>query len=162
MTSPSTRLSCRLYDMVKAHGMEMLTYQDEKIAATRKANKYVLHEAFINKMLVVEYADFVNEVRYPINKCLVVGDPAPLHQLELQVVEAFRGRMDAYRSAGFLPSSACRRDRQEQLPLAAAHQDVGISREQVIACGDGYNDQSMIEFAGLWCRHGQCAEGHPG
>ena len=25
----------------------------------------------------------------------------------------------------------------------------GISREEVIACGDGYNDLSMIRFAGL-------------
>ena len=25
----------------------------------------------------------------------------------------------------------------------------GIRREEVIACGDGYNDQSMIRFAGL-------------
>lgn len=137
-----------LYDMVKAHGMEMLTYQDEKIAATRKANKYVLHEAFINKMPVVEYADFVNEVRYPINKCLVVGDPAPLHQLELQVVEAFKGRMDAYRSAGFflecVPPGIDKSNSLRQLIKT-----LGISREQVIACGDGYNDQSMIEFAGL-------------
>jgi HAD superfamily hydrolase (TIGR01484 family) len=92
-----------LYDMVKAHGFEMLTYQDEKIAATRKANKYVLHEAFINKMPVVEYADFVHEVRYPINKCLVVGDPAPLHQLEQQVVEAFRGQDGCLPLCRFLP-----------------------------------------------------------
>lgn len=66
-----------LYHKVKAAGMEMLTYQDEKIAATKRANKYVLHEAFINKMPVVEFSDFVHEVRYPINKCLVVGDPSP-------------------------------------------------------------------------------------
>jgi HAD superfamily hydrolase (TIGR01484 family) len=64
-----------LYEAVKKHGMEMLTYQDEKIAATKKANKYVLHEAFINKMPVEEYADFIHQIRYPINKCLVVGDP---------------------------------------------------------------------------------------
>ena len=26
---------------------------------------------------------------------------------------------------------------------------MGISRNEVIACGDGFNDLSMIEFAGL-------------
>ncbi len=26
---------------------------------------------------------------------------------------------------------------------------IGMKREQMIACGDGYNDQSMIRFAGL-------------
>ncbi len=26
---------------------------------------------------------------------------------------------------------------------------ISMKREQVIACGDGYNDRSMIQFAGL-------------
>ena len=26
---------------------------------------------------------------------------------------------------------------------------LGLTREQMIACGDGFNDRSMIEFAGL-------------
>lgn len=137
-----------LYDAVKAAGMEMLTYQDEVIAATKKANKYVLHEAFINKMPVVEYDDFIHQVRYPINKCLVVGDPAPLHDLELRLGEAFKGRMDAYRSAGFflecVPPGIDKAHSLERL-----FDIVGVSRDEVIACGDGYNDQSMIRFAGL-------------
>ena len=28
-------------------------------------------------------------------------------------------------------------------------QKIGITRENVIACGDGFNDISMIEYAGL-------------
>ena len=137
-----------LYDAVKAAGMEMLTYQDEVIAATKKANKYVLHEAFINKMPVVEYSDFVNQVKYPINKCLVVGDPAPLHELELRLVDAFKGRMDAYRSAGFFLECVPPGIDKER-SLARLFEILSIDREAVIACGDGYNDQNMIQFAGL-------------
>ena len=137
-----------LYEAVKKHGMEMLTYQDEKIAATKKANKYVLHEAFINKMPIVEYTDFIHQIRYPINKCLVVGDPAPLHELELQLAETFKGVMDVYRSAGFflecVPPGIDKAHSLERL-----FELTGIRREEVIACGDGYNDQSMIRFAGL-------------
>lgn len=58
-------------------GMEILTYQGEAIAASRGKNKYVLHEAF-NKMPVIEYEDFLSQVRHPVNKCLIVGDPKPL------------------------------------------------------------------------------------
>lgn len=137
-----------LYDAVKSAGMEMLTYQDEVIAATRKANKYVLHEAFINKMPVVEYDDFIHQVRYPINKCLVVGDPAPLHELELRLVESFKGRMDAYRSAGFflecVPPGI-----DKARSLARLFEMLSLSKDEVIACGDGYNDQNMIRYAGL-------------
>lgn len=137
-----------LYDAVKSAGMEMLTYQDEVIAATRKANKYVLHEAFINKMPVVEYDDFIHQVRYPINKCLVVGDPVPLHELELRLVESFKGRMDAYRSAGFflecVPPGI-----DKARSLARLFEMLSLSKDEVIACGDGYNDQNMIRYAGL-------------
>lgn len=137
-----------LYEAVKKYGMEMLTYQDEKIAATKKANKYVLHEAFINKMPVVEYTDFIHQIRYPINKCLVVGDPAPLHELELQLAGTFKGMMDVYRSAGFflecVPPGI-----DKAHSLKRLFELTGIRREEVIACGDGYNDQSMIRFAGL-------------
>lgn len=137
-----------LYHKVKAAGMEMLTYQDEKIAATKRANKYVLHEAFINKMPVVEFSDFVHEVRYPINKCLVVGDPAPLHELELDLQTAFRGRMDAYRSAGFFLECVPPGIDKAQ-SLQRLFEILGLSKDEVIACGDGYNDQNMIRFAGL-------------
>ena len=33
--------------------------------------------------------------------------------------------------------------------LAKLIATLGIAREEVIACGDGYNDKGMIEFAGL-------------
>jgi hypothetical protein len=137
-----------LYHAAKDAGMEILTYQGEGIAATKKENKYVLHEAFINKMPVVEYTDFLGQLVYPINKCLIVGDPSPLHELELRLVAQLDTQMSLYRSAGFF---------LECVPLGIdkAHsierllQLVGITREEIIACGDGYNDQSMISYAGL-------------
>ncbi len=137
-----------LYHAAKDAGMEILTYQGEGIAATKKENKYVLHEAFINKMPVVEYTNFLGQLVYPINKCLIVGDPSPLHELELRLVAQLDTQMSLYRSAGFF---------LECVPLGIdkAHsierllQLVGITREEIIACGDGYNDQSMISYAGL-------------
>ena len=137
-----------LYQAAMAHGMQILTYQGQVIAASKRENKYVLHEAFINKMEVVEYADFLSQVHYPINKCLVVGDPEPLHRLELQLAPRFEGRLSVYRSSGFflecVPPGI---DKAHSLDRLLQH--LGLPREQVIACGDGYNDQSMIRFAGL-------------
>ena len=137
-----------LYDEAKAAGMEILTYQGEGIAATRKKDKYVLHEAFINKMPVEQYDDFPRQVEFPINKCLIVGDPKPLHQLELRLATKMQGRILVYRSSGFFLECVPIGIEKSQ-SLARLIASLGITRQEMIAIGDGYNDKGMIEYAGL-------------
>ena len=137
-----------LFQEAKKAGMEILTYQGEGIAATNKDDEYVQHEAFINKMPVTQYDDFLNQLVYPINKCLIVGDPTPLHELEIRLAKELEGKMDVYRSADFfLECVPLGIDKARALDRLIS--SLGISREEVIACGDGYNDLSMIRFAGL-------------
>jgi len=137
-----------LFQETKKAGMEILTYQGEGIAATNKDDEYVQHEAFINKMPVMQYDDFLNQLVYPINKCLIVGDPTPLHELELRLTKELEGKMDVYRSADFfLECVPLGIDKARSLDRLIS--SLRISREEVIACGDGYNDLSMIRFAGL-------------
>lgn len=137
-----------LYRLASDAGCEILTYQGQRIAATSVRNKYVMHESFINKMPIVHYADFVNQVVHPISKCLIVGDPKILINLEHQVNEQMAGRVSAYRSAGFflecVPPGI-----DKAAALSGLLQTINISRDEVIAVGDGYNDLSMIEYAGL-------------
>lgn len=137
-----------LFQETKKAGMEILTYQGEGIAATNKDDEYVQHEAFINKMPVTQYDDFLNQLVYPINKCLIVGDPTPLHKLEIRLAKELEGKMDVYRSADFfLECVPLGIDKARALDRLIS--SLRISREEVIACGDGYNDLSMIRFAGL-------------
>ena len=137
-----------LYHAAKEAGMQILTYQGEGIAATDKNDKYVQEEARINKMPVEEYDDFLQQLVYPINKCLIVGDPAPLHQLEIKLKKELEGRMDVYRSADyFLECVPLGIDKARSLDRLII--TLGITKEEVIACGDGYNDLSMINFSGL-------------
>ena len=137
-----------LFQEAKKAGMEILTYQGEGIAATNKDDEYVQHEAFINKMPVIQYDNFLNQLVYPINKCLIVGDPTPLHELELRLAKELEGKMDVYRSADFfLECVPLGIDKARSLDRLIS--SLGISRKEVIACGDGYNDLSMIRFAGL-------------
>lgn len=146
-----------LYQEAKKANMEILTYQGEGIAATNKDDKYVQHEAFINKMPVMQYDDFLHQLVYPINKCLIVGDPTPLHELELRLSKELEGRMDVYRSADFfLECVPLGIDKARSLNRLIS--SLGISREEVIACGDGYNDLSMIRFAGLGVAMANAAE----
>ena len=137
-----------LYQEAMKAGLEILTYQGEGIATTNKNDKYVEHEAFINKMPIVQYDDFLNQLVYPINKCLIVGDPTPLHKLELRLAKELEGKMEVYRSADFfLECVPLGIDKARSLDRLIS--TLGIQQEEVIACGDGYNDLSMIRFAGL-------------
>ena len=146
-----------LFQEAKKAGMEILTYQGEGIAATNKDDEYVQHEAFINKMPVTQYDDFLNQLVYPINKCLIVGDPTPLHELELRLAKELEGKMDVYRSADFfLECVPLGIDKARSLDRLIS--SLGISREEIIACGDGYNDLSMIRFAGLGVAMANAAE----
>lgn len=137
-----------LYDDARAAGMEILTYQGESIAASSRKNKYVLHEAFINKMPVIQYDDFPSQVRHPINKCLIVGDPKPLHTLETSLSGKYPDRLSVYRSSGFflecVPPGIEKSNSLDKLISS-----IGIDRSEVIAVGDGYNDIGLIRYAGL-------------
>ena len=56
--------------------------------------------------------------------------------------------MSVYRSAGFfLECVPLGIDKARSIERLIS--TLNISREEIIACGDGYNDQSMIRFAGL-------------
>lgn len=130
------------------HPFNILTYQGESIAATDINDKYVRHEAFINKMPLVQYDDFPNQVQPPINKCLIVGAPTPLALLEKNLATTLQGKCGVYRSADFfLECVPCGIDKAAS--LARLIKELGLKREETIAVGDGYNDLSMIEYAGL-------------
>ena len=146
-----------LYVEALKAGMAILTYQGEGIAATDKENRYVQEEAFINKMPVVQYNDFLSQLVYPVNKCLIVGDPSPLHELELRLAEKMEGKMEVYRSAEYFIECVPRGiDKARSIDRLIT--TLGIRREEIIACGDGYNDLSMIHFAGLGVAMANAAE----
>lgn len=137
-----------LYNAADKAGLAILTYQDYGIVTTQKDNNYVEHEAFINKLPVTQCDNFVEDLQYPINKCLIVGDPTPLHELELQLSKDLFGQVEVYRSAGFflecVPPGV---DKAKSLERLLAM--VNIDKDDVIAVGDGFNDLSMIEYAEL-------------
>ena len=129
-------------------GMQILTYKGEGIIATSDKDPYVMEEAHINQMPVLQANAFLNDIVYPINKCLIVGSPAPLHDLELRLSQRLKHEMELYRSADyFLECVPLGIDKAES--IGKLIDILGIKRQEIIACGDGYNDVSMLKFAGL-------------
>lgn len=137
-----------LYEESQKANVSIVSYLDDVIITETPDNQYVEIEAFINKMQVQKVDNFVDALRAPVTKCLMVGEPEKLVKEEERLKKKIGNRLNIYRSEPFfleiMPQNI---DKAYSLEKLLKH--LGLTREQMIACGDGFNDRSMIEFAGL-------------
>ncbi|MBO5698410.1 MAG: HAD family phosphatase [Bacteroidaceae bacterium] len=137
-----------LYEASKQEGVNILSYDNECIVTEEVDNQYVAHEAFLNKMAVRECENFLNETPRPLPKCLMVGDADLLVGVEKKLAERFKGIISVYRSEPFfLELVPLGIDKAESLKKLLNH--LGMTTEDMVAMGDGFNDLSMIKLAGL-------------
>lgn len=138
----------QLYDMAKNHGVDIVSYLDRDVIAENGENKYVLHEASLNKMPLRVVDSFKETVNCAVPKCLIVGESEQLVSLEERMKSVFEGEMNIFRSEPFfLELMPLNIDKAASLQVLLNH--LGMKREEMICCGDGFNDLSMIKFAGL-------------
>lgn len=137
-----------IYNCSKSSGFPVMTYIGKEIFTEAPDNKYVAHASFINKMTIHGVSDFLHEIELPLNKCLIVGEPDSLHQLELKMKEEYGHLMGIFRSQPFfIEVVPLHIDKAKTLDVLL--KDLGFTRDNLIAVGDGWNDISMIEYAGL-------------
>lgn len=138
-----------LYHIVKKYaGADVLTYTSENILSGIKPNKYTELESRINKMPIIQTKDFTSEITEPVNKFLVTGEPNIIQRIKKEAEEFFRSYLYIYCSDPFfLEIMPPRVDKAHSLLKLLT--SIGLSPEQMICCGDGYNDLTMIETAGL-------------
>lgn len=132
----------------KEHGVNVLTYENDFIITPDASDQYVKKEAAINKLKVKEIEDMESYVDFPVVKFLMLDDGDYLALVEPKV-KAFLGRdYSVYRSEPYfleiLPKGI---DKAASLERLLAR--LGMEKSEMIACGDGYNDLSMIKYAGL-------------
>ena len=134
-----------LYECARTHQLSILTYDGAEIITENSQDPYVLKEAFLNKITL------------PVAKCLIVGDADKLIPLEAELCLRLQGRINVFRSEPYflelVPQGI-----DKALSLAVLLKEIGVAREEVIAIGDGYNDLSMIRFAGLGIAMGNAQE----
>ena len=103
-----------------------------------------------NKMPLIETGNFMATITDPQHKCLVTGAPRKLWHLERRITKQFRSTLSVCRSESFLleimPKGI---DKAEA--LRELLERVGGKTEELLCCGDGYNDLGMMHFAGTSC-----------
>ena len=139
-----------LYDFAEKAQLPIVTYLPEAILASKNEGEYLAEEARINGMPVVVAQNFVEEamqIAGGSTKFLIPGEPELLIQLESEMKAAHSEQMEVFRSAPFfleLPPKGI--DKAQSLQRLLTH--LGLERESLMAFGDGFNDLSMIQFAG--------------
>lgn len=137
-----------LYEAANANHQAILTYDNEFILTENPDDEYVLKEAFLNKMQIRAVDNFLEAAPLPLPKCLIVGEPTQLMQTEAELSLRLQRHISVYRSEPyFLELVPLGIDKAQS--LAVLLEKTGMTREEMVAMGDGYNDLSMIKFAGL-------------
>ena len=81
-------------------------------------------------------------------KCMLMERGGYLAGVEERLKERIGSRLSIYRSEPYfleiMPKGI-----DKARSLARLLEVLGLDREQMIACGDGYNDLTMIKYAGL-------------
>ena len=146
-----------LYECARSHQLSILTYDGAEIVTENSQDPYVQKEAFLNKMAVRETNDFLTDITLPVAKCLIVGDADKLIPLEAELCLRLQGRINIFRSEPYflelVPQGI-----DKALSLAVLLKEIGVEHKEMIAIGDGYNDLSMIKFAGLGIAMGNAQE----
>lgn len=143
------RESTKRSENTPARGIDVLTYTPEHILSGIKSNQYTELESRINQMPVIDASEnFLDCVPDDPNKFLVTGDPAVLDQIRKELSKQFHSYLSVYCSDPFfvevMPAGI---DKAHSLLKLLT--SIGLTTEQMICCGDGYNDLTMIETAGL-------------
>ena len=137
-----------LYDSAKKNGFEIISYLNEYIISENPDNPYIQHEAFLNKMQCKKVASFLETINVPVPKCLIVGEPTSLKDLEQDMKTVLNGKMNIFRSEPFF-LELVPNDIDKARSLERLLKDLNLTADEMIAIGDGFNDVSMIKYAGL-------------
>lgn len=137
-----------LYKRSWEAGLTILSYNGKYILTENAEDKYVKYESFLTKMKIKETDNFLRDLQLPADKCLVVGEPEELVPLEEKLRQEISNRINIYRSEAFylelVPKGI-----DKAASLSVLLERLHLKKDELIAIGDGYNDISMLQYAGL-------------
>ncbi len=129
-------------------GVDIITYTDTDILSGIAPNQYTEKESAINRMPVRTVHNFPSVLTFPVNKLLVPGEPDVLDVLMERLKEQYHGLLNIYKSEPYfleiMPQNI-----DKAYSLKKLLDTLRLTADQMICCGDGYNDVTMIEYAGL-------------
>lgn len=136
----------RLYDLSLRHNVGIHTYFEDEIIATEKY-KYTMFESELTGIKVHVIDDFKKYVDRPVVKAIMVDEPEILKGIEKPIREELKDEMHITFSKPFF-LEFMKKGINKGSALTFLMEQLNISKEEVIAFGDSFNDIQMLEVAG--------------
>ncbi|MGB8453322.1 MAG: Cof-type HAD-IIB family hydrolase [Anaerocolumna sp.] len=138
----------KLHAAALEYSVGIISYENNCIITDMDTDEYMEKEANINGITIKKVNNFPTYINFDVNKCLMTGPGSKLEELEVIMRKKFGDRISVYRSEPFfLELMPLNIDKAYSLGKLLDYLD--LSKEQMISCGDGYNDLSMIQYAGM-------------
>ena len=137
-----------LYTAALKNSVGIISYENDSVIAGTDIDEYMEREARLNGISIKKVDDFPNYINFDVNKCLMTGPGSHLEKVEQILIKQFGHRLNIYRSEPyFLELMPMNIDKAYSLGKLLQH--LGLSKDQMISCGDGFNDLSMIQYSGM-------------
>lgn len=137
----------QLFDLSQRENIWIHTYMNDEII-TQENNPFTEIEGKLTGLPIKTVADFKQTVSSPVVKVLMVKEENYLKEVEARLQKELANDLSVMRSKPYFLEFT-ELGVTKGTSLAILIEKLGISREEVIAIGDSYNDVAMIEFAGL-------------
>lgn len=137
-----------VYDYALSVDAGMVTYEGDVVITGTRIDDYMEMEAGLNHMELRYIKTFRDYITFPLNKCLMTAPDEKAHTMELELSKRYTDCFSIFRSEPFfveiMPKNV-----HKATSLAKLLEYLNMDKKDLIACGDGYNDLSMIEYAGV-------------
>ena len=137
-----------LEKQAKDFGINLMTYNGDKAYALDIDEQYYMIEININHFIRVKADPLTPKITFPIIKCLMTADGDYLAKVEKEMKKYWEGKLNIVRSEPyFLEVTEVGIDKASTITNMV--KKLGKSVDNLICCGDGFNDLSMIRAAGI-------------
>ena len=138
-----------IYRIASNYPVDILAYEDGQLLSGFTLTKYSELESRINHLPIVQIDNFCEKVStFPNNKFLLTGEPDSIAAAKEEMSTHFHGYIDVYCSDPFF-LEIVPKNVDKAASLLKLLTSIGLTADEMICCGDGYNDLTMIETAGL-------------
>ncbi len=137
----------QIFDIAESYGVNKHTYIDGRIL-TDAANPYSEKEAVITGMPLEVVDNLRDLIPAKVPKILLLAEPDTISRMREELTESLNGQfMISISKPIFLEFTNNQVDKSRGIDVLC--NKLGISKQQVMAIGDSYNDYTMLQDCGL-------------